>query len=96
MGHRTAGMGRLYLIPGETFEGQYVHLVIWEDCAHVVVLQALQSHPSETIVIPHSDAVALRLAQCLNPTLPSGVHQKALEVYSYLFATIGVCTTSIS
>ncbi|KAF2444412.1 cellular morphogenesis regulator dopa [Karstenula rhodostoma CBS 690.94] len=53
------------------------------------LLKALQSHPSETTVIPHSDAVALRLAQCLNPTLPSGVHQKALEVYSYLFATIG-------
>ncbi|OAF99698.1 uncharacterized protein CC84DRAFT_1156730 [Paraphaeosphaeria sporulosa] len=53
------------------------------------LLKALQSHPSETTVIPHSDAVALRLAQCLNPTLPSGVHQKALEVYAYLFATIG-------
>jgi hypothetical protein len=60
----------------------------------VVVFQALQSHPSETTIIPHSDAVALRLAQCLNPTLPSGVHQKALEVYSYLFATIGVCQIS--
>jgi hypothetical protein len=53
-------------------------------------LQALQSHPAETTVIPHSDAVALRLAQCLNPILPSGVHQKALEVYSYIFSTIGV------
>ncbi|KAF1970356.1 cellular morphogenesis regulator dopa [Bimuria novae-zelandiae CBS 107.79] len=53
------------------------------------LLKALQSHPPETTVIPHSDAVALRLAQCLNPTLPSGVHQKALEVYSYIFATIG-------
>ncbi|KAF9731537.1 hypothetical protein PMIN06_009588 [Paraphaeosphaeria minitans] len=53
------------------------------------LLKALQSHPPETTVIPHSDAVALRLAQCLNPPLPSGVHQKALEVYSYLFATIG-------
>ncbi|KAJ4290999.1 hypothetical protein N0V90_010195 [Kalmusia sp. IMI 367209] len=53
------------------------------------LLKALQSHPTETTVIPHSDAVALRLAQCLNPTLPSGVHQKALEVYAYLFATIG-------
>lgn len=55
------------------------------------LLQALQSHPAETPVIPHSDAVALRLAQCLNPTLPSGVHQKTLEVYGYIFSTIGVC-----
>ncbi|CAO2656399.1 Nn.00g052020.m01.CDS01 [Neocucurbitaria sp. VM-36] len=26
---------------------------------------------------------------CLNPALPSGVHQKALEVYGYIFSTIG-------
>ncbi|KAH8724670.1 Dopey, N-terminal-domain-containing protein [Phaeosphaeriaceae sp. PMI808] len=30
-----------------------------------------------------------RLLKCLNPALPSGVHQKALEVYGYIFATIG-------
>ncbi|KAF1839797.1 hypothetical protein BDW02DRAFT_563842 [Decorospora gaudefroyi] len=53
------------------------------------LLKALQSHPSDIPVIPHSDTVALRLAQCLNPTLPSGVHQKALEVYDYIFSTIG-------
>ncbi|EMD68583.1 hypothetical protein COCSADRAFT_134469 [Bipolaris sorokiniana ND90Pr] len=52
------------------------------------LLKALQAHPSEIPVIPHSDTVALRLAQCLNPTLPSGVHQKALEVYDYIFSTI--------
>ncbi|KAH7095548.1 Dopey, N-terminal-domain-containing protein [Paraphoma chrysanthemicola] len=53
------------------------------------LLKALQAHPSEIPVVPHSDTVALRLAQCLNPALPSGVHQKALEVYAYIFATIG-------
>ncbi|KAF2869081.1 cellular morphogenesis regulator dopa [Massariosphaeria phaeospora] len=53
------------------------------------LLKALQSHPSEIPVVPHSDAVALRLSQCLNPVLPSGVHQKALEVYGYIFSTIG-------
>ncbi|KAJ8107899.1 hypothetical protein OPT61_g8551 [Boeremia exigua] len=53
------------------------------------LLKALQAHPSETPVIPHSDTVALRLAQCLNPALPSGVHQKVLEVYAYIFTTIG-------
>jgi len=40
-------------------------------------------------VIPSKAIVARRLAQCLNPTLPSGVHQKALEVYNYVFSTIG-------
>ncbi|KAI2476029.1 Cellular morphogenesis regulator DopA [Pyrenophora tritici-repentis] len=53
------------------------------------LLKALQAQPSDIPVIPHSDTVALRLAQCLNPTLPSGVHQKALEVYDYIFSTIG-------
>lgn len=33
--------------------------------------------------------VAKRLSQCLNPTLPSGVHQKALEVYNFIFSLIG-------
>jgi hypothetical protein len=40
-------------------------------------------------VIPSKSIVARRLAQCLNPTLPSGVHQKALEVYNYVFSMIG-------
>ncbi|KAJ4295994.1 hypothetical protein N0V88_004696 [Collariella sp. IMI 366227] len=30
-----------------------------------------------------------RLSQCLNPSLPSGVHQKTLEVYSFIFSVIG-------
>lgn len=34
--------------------------------------------------------VSKRLAQCLNARLPSGVHQKTLEVYSYIFSLIGV------
>ncbi|KAF2263535.1 cellular morphogenesis regulator dopa [Lojkania enalia] len=53
------------------------------------LLKALQAHPAETPAIPHSETVALRLAQCLNPALPSGVHQKALEVYGYIFSLIG-------
>jgi Dopey, N-terminal len=40
-------------------------------------------------VIPSKAIVARRLAQCLNPALPSGVHQKALEVYNYIFSMIG-------
>ncbi|KAF2008205.1 hypothetical protein P154DRAFT_479752 [Amniculicola lignicola CBS 123094] len=53
------------------------------------LLKALQAHPGESPAIPHSGLVAHRLSQCLNPALPSGVHQKALEVYAYIFATIG-------
>ena len=38
-------------------------------------------------LIPHRDVLSKRLFQCLNPILPTGVHQKALEVYSLMFAS---------
>ncbi|GJN77711.1 hypothetical protein PLIIFM63780_001204 [Purpureocillium lilacinum] len=53
------------------------------------LLKALQARPSSVTAIPLKATVAKRLSQCLNPSLPSGVHQKALEVYNYIFATIG-------
>ena len=53
------------------------------------LLKALQSRPSDTLEIPHKAVVAKRLAQCLAPTLPSGVHQKTLEVYAYVFSVLG-------
>jgi hypothetical protein len=49
----------------------------------------LQAQPVNITIIPSKAIVARRLAQCLNPTLPSGVHQKAIEVYNYIFTTIG-------
>ncbi|KFZ07429.1 hypothetical protein V501_06466 [Pseudogymnoascus sp. VKM F-4519 (FW-2642)] len=58
------------------------------------LLKTLQARPSNITVIPSKGIVARRLAQCLNPTLPSGVHQKAIEVYNYIFSTIG--TDSLS
>ncbi|QDS71284.1 hypothetical protein FKW77_001115 [Venturia effusa] len=53
------------------------------------LLKALQAHPSQCHTVPDSQTVALRLSQCLNHQLPSGVHQKALEVYAYVFTIIG-------
>ena len=52
--------------------------------------QALQSKPAGTTDVPHKGLVAKRLAQCLDPMLPSGVHQKALEGYAYVFSTLSV------
>ncbi|RMY14439.1 hypothetical protein D0867_07141 [Hortaea werneckii] len=51
------------------------------------LLKAIQSQPKETPFLPHTATVTSKLAQCLNPALPSGVHQKAIEVYAYIFAT---------
>ena len=53
------------------------------------LLKALQARPAALMVIPAKSLIAKRLAQCLNPSLPSGVHQKTLEVYSYVFSVIG-------
>ncbi|KAL2270106.1 hypothetical protein VTJ83DRAFT_2290 [Remersonia thermophila] len=53
------------------------------------LLKALQARPSSVSAIPSKAIVAKRLSQCLNPALPSGVHQKTLEVYSYIFSVIG-------
>ncbi|KAH0542943.1 hypothetical protein FGG08_002712 [Glutinoglossum americanum] len=52
------------------------------------LLKALQAHPANIAVIPMKTIVAKRLAQSLDPKLPSGVHQKALEVYAYIFSII--------
>ncbi|KAI9736888.1 MAG: hypothetical protein M1818_005939 [Claussenomyces sp. TS43310] len=53
------------------------------------LLKALHTHPPQSTTIPYKASIAKRLAQCLNPELPSGVHQKALEVYSYIFFLTG-------
>ncbi|KAI7962497.1 hypothetical protein MJO28_000591 [Puccinia striiformis f. sp. tritici] len=52
------------------------------------LLKTLQSYPQYSI-IPHKLIVAKRLSQCLNPALPQGVHQRALDVYAYILTTIG-------
>ena len=53
------------------------------------LLKAIQAHGKDVSALPYSSDIASKLSQCLNPALPSGVHQKALEVYSYIFATFG-------
>ncbi|KAF4460521.1 hypothetical protein FALBO_12692 [Fusarium albosuccineum] len=53
------------------------------------LLKALQARPKSINAIPSKATVAKRLSQCLNPSLPSGVHQKALELYNLLFSVIG-------
>ncbi|KAF7457947.1 Dopey, N-terminal domain-containing protein [Cryptosporidium felis] len=39
--------------------------------------------------VPLKETISKRLAQCLNPSLPSGVHTKALETYESIFEKIG-------
>ncbi|KAJ9091457.1 hypothetical protein QFC19_009100 [Naganishia cerealis] len=53
--------------------------------------KALQPPPGlgGAIDIPHKHVVAKRLAQGLNPALPNGVHQRAVDVYREILHTIG-------
>jgi hypothetical protein len=55
-------------------------------CINTQVLQACPKYQ----YIPKRISVCKRLAQCLHPALPSGVHLKALEVYTVLFQNIGI------
>ncbi|MCJ1416556.1 hypothetical protein MMC32_002894 [Xylographa parallela] len=53
------------------------------------LLKAIQNKPTNTNIIPHKALISKRLSQCLNPLLPSGVHQKTLEVYTHIFNSLG-------
>ncbi|KAI1438027.1 putative regulator of reproduction dopa [Xylaria sp. CBS 124048] len=53
------------------------------------LLKALQARQANISIVPSKALVAKRLSQCLDPSLPSGVHQKAIEVYDYIFSLIG-------
>ena len=56
--------------------------------------QCLQAYPTFAYV-PHKLVVAKRLAQCLNPALPTGVHQRALDVYVHILSAIGVRAVTV-
>ncbi|WVR03946.1 hypothetical protein IAU60_000945 [Kwoniella sp. DSM 27419] len=53
------------------------------------LLKTLQTPSPPYPEIPRKLVVSKRLAQCLNPALPSGVHQRALDVYTHIFNVIG-------
>lgn len=79
----------LYRILGPLVKGsRVIAFAICLMSSHYV--QAIQSGPKDTPFLPHTDDVARKVAQCLNPALPSGVHQKALELYYHIFSTFGV------
>ena len=51
-------------------------------------LQVLSTHMKYS-TIPKKVTIGKRLAQCLHPALPSGVHLKAIETYDIIFKCIG-------
>lgn len=61
-------------------------------CSHAscfcTLSQVLQNN-AKYQVVPKKLTIGKRLAQCLHPALPSGVHRKALETYEIIFKIIG-------
>ena len=45
----------------------------------------MQALNSKFNAIPKKITIGKRLAQCMHPALPGGVHLKALEVYNTIF-----------
>ncbi|KAI0756510.1 Dopey, N-terminal-domain-containing protein [Daedaleopsis nitida] len=66
------------------------HVDEWADFISFLkqLLKTLQSY-QQFKEIPRKLIVAKRLSQCLNPALPNGVHQRALDAYSHIFAVLG-------
>ncbi|KAK7464504.1 hypothetical protein VKT23_006673 [Stygiomarasmius scandens] len=62
----------------------------WADCIAFLkqLLKTFQSY-MQFKEIPKKLIVAKRLSQCLNPALPTGVHQRALDVYAHILAVLG-------
>lgn len=62
----------------------------WQDLISALgklnkVLESHQRYP----VIPRRIKISKRLAQCMHPALPSGVHLKALATYDIIFKCMG-------
>ncbi|KAI9520847.1 Protein dopey-1 [Dissostichus eleginoides] len=59
----------------------------WADL--ISALGKLNKNNAKYQVVPKKLTIGKRLAQCLHPALPSGVHRKALETYEIIFKIIG-------
>ena len=89
---QRARMGRLHCLSEAVAQGpfcRYTAIMGNELNRRVSVLQTFQSY-MQFKEIPRKLIVAKRLSQCLNPALPTGVHQRALEVYTHILAVLGV------
>uniref|UniRef100_A0A0G4IFE5 Uncharacterized protein n=1 Tax=Chromera velia CCMP2878 TaxID=1169474 RepID=A0A0G4IFE5_9ALVE len=63
----------------------------WADlsnCLQKLHKSIQRCRPLAPCPLPFKEVVAKRLAQCLNPSLPSGVHVKTLETYAAIFDLI--------
>lgn len=84
-----------YLLNVEKALATFETLQEWAD--YIAFLSRLQKalqigdenvEPQSVDWIPLSDEVSRKLALCLSPSLPNGVHQKALSIYESIFTAL--------
>ena len=69
---------------------QFVYAQEWADLIRYLQrMQRILTKYAQLPVIPDKIAVAKRLFQCLNSSLPSGVHLTTLQTYELIFSRIG-------
>jgi hypothetical protein len=85
-------MGGLYCVLEATAQGTYITIIDVSVRLISLWAQTFQSY-MQFKEIPRKLIVAKRLSQCLNPALPTGVHQRALDVYTHILSVLGVSTT---
>lgn len=79
-------MGRFDSSSGKVKQGIAQVIIIYiSKTKYFQVLLGYTKYP----VIPRRIKISKRLAQCMHPALPSGVHLKALETYDIIFKSMG-------
>ncbi|XP_025836860.1 protein dopey-1 homolog isoform X2 [Agrilus planipennis] len=81
---------RMYVVAVDKALKSFEYTSEWPDLISALgklnkVLQGYTKFP----VIPRRIKISKRLAQCMHPALPSGVHLKALETYDIIFKCMG-------
>ncbi|CDR95652.1 dopey, N-terminal domain containing protein, putative [Babesia bigemina] len=61
----------------------------WADLMNCLIRLHRSIRQSMICEIPQKETICKRLAQCLNPQLPSGIHARALEVYGSILEKAG-------
>ncbi|GFE55885.1 hypothetical protein BaOVIS_032890 [Babesia ovis] len=78
------------------FDAEVQHILLqfekpkeWADLMNCLLKLHKSILQSPICEIPQKETICKRLAQCLNPQLPSGIHVRALEVYSTMLEKAG-------
>ncbi|ORM42266.1 Histone acetyltransferase GCN5 [Babesia sp. Xinjiang] len=78
------------------FDAEVQHILLqfekpkeWADLMNCLLKLHRSIRQSPICEIPQKETICKRLAQCLNPQLPSGIHVRALEVYSSILEKTG-------